>query len=114
MARLTYDAKLAAGILDAVTNGASLSEAAAGCDTPRNTVRSWLERKPKFHAAFDAACAVRTEVLFDRIVTRASQAQQVAADAEREGLNPNAAVNALKLECEQLRWALAKIAPAKY
>src|SRR3954454_8656554 len=110
----TFNAKLADAIIEAVTDGASLSEAAAGCGVPRLTVRSWLERKPEFRAAFDAACVVRTEVLFDRIVARASQAEQVAADAARNGLNPNAQVNAIKLECEQIRWALSKIAPATY
>jgi len=92
----------------------SLTEAADRAGVPRRTVRSWLERNNSFAAAFRAACDIRTEGLFERLTRRAGQATEVAAEAERAGLNPNAAVGALRVECDNLRWALSKLAPARY
>jgi hypothetical protein len=92
----------------------SLTEAADRAGVPRRTVRSWIERDASFALAFRAACDVRTEGLFEKLTRRAAQATEVAAEAERAGLNPNAAVGALRVECENLRWALSKLAPARY
>jgi hypothetical protein len=109
-----YNAKLADRILDAVCNGASLTEASAACNVPRQTVRSWLDCTPDFAAAFEAAKVVRVEALADQINILAESAQQVAADAAANGGNPNAAVAALRVQCENKRWLLAKLAPATY
>jgi hypothetical protein len=112
--RSTFNEKLAERILDAVCEGASLTEASAACNVPRQTVRSWLDREPDFAAAFEAAKLVRVEALADQINILAESAQQVAADAAKNGGNPNAAVAALRVQCENKRWLLAKLAPATY
>jgi hypothetical protein len=109
-----YNAKLAERVLEAVCNGASLTEASAAYNVKRQTVRSWLDRIPAFASAFEAAKLVRVEALADQINILAESAQQVASDAVKAGENPNAAVAALRVQCENKRWLLAKLAPAVY
>jgi hypothetical protein len=112
--RSTYSEKIAERILDAVCEGKSLTEASAACDVPRQTVRSWLDRLPAFSSAFEAAKLVRVEALADQINILADSAQRVASDAVKAGENPNAAIAALRVQCENKRWLLAKLAPAQY
>src|SRR5205823_834318 len=97
-------------ILDLVSDGISLSEACARADTPRRTVRTWLSEP----AAFDAACRLRIVSLADDVLALSNRAQRIAADAAANGENPNAAVNALRVEIDAKRWLLAKLAPATY
>jgi len=112
--RSTFNEKLADRILDAVCEGASLTEASAACGVPRQTVRSWLDREAAFSSAFDAAKLVRVEALADQINILANSAQQVAEDAAKNGGNPNAAVAALKVQIESIRWLISKLAPKTY
>src|SRR2546423_2798011 len=109
-----YSDKLAERVLAAVTDGATLSAAAASCGVPRQTVRTWLGTHPDFAASFEAAKAVRIEVLAEQIEARANEAQQIAGDAAKNGGNPNAAVAALRVELESKRWLLSKLAPRQY
>jgi hypothetical protein len=98
--RSTFNQTLADRILDAVCEGASLTEASAACDVPRQTVRSWLDREPAFSSAFEAAKLVRVEALADQINILANSAQQVASDAVKNGENPNAAIAALRVHAK--------------
>src|SRR5947207_11944667 len=109
-----YNAKRAERVLTAVADGATLSAAAASCKVPRQTVRTWLGAHPAFAASFEAAKAVRIEVLAEQIEARANEAQQIAEAAAKNGGNPNAAVAALRVELESKRWLLSKLAPRTY
>src|SRR5437764_2160370 len=112
--RSTYDEALGERILDLVADGATLSAASAACGVPRQTVRSWLSAMPAFAEAFDAACKVRYEVLAEQIEARANEALDVAKKAATDGVNENAAIAALRVELENKRWLLSKLAPKRF
>jgi len=57
---------------------------------------------------------VRVEALADQINDLANSAQQVASDAVKSGENPNAAVAALRVQVDNKRWLLSKLAPRQF
>jgi hypothetical protein len=109
--RSAFNQKAADAILEAICNGASLTEVSAAIGVPRQPVRSWLAREAAFAASFEAAKLVRVEALSDKIASLAASAQRVASDAVARGENPNAAVAAPRVESREFAMAAEQAGP---
>lgn len=99
-------------LLAEIEDGASLRAACEAVALPRRTIRSWIERRPAFAAAFRAASALRLETVADEIIDLAAQAQAIAAGAEDK--KANAMVNALRVEIDSKKWLLSKLMPERF
>lgn len=110
-----YDPELAARICEQLAAGKSLRTICSADGMPeRHTVRRWALEHPDFRARYEQARLLWADELFETIAERSSHACAVAEQAERAGLNPQAAVGALREEIRGLMWVCARLRPDKY
>ena len=80
----------------------------------RHSVRRWAVQYPDFRTQYEEARLLWADEIFEQIAERAGEACQVAEAAEQRGLNPQAAVGALREEIRGLQWVAARLRPDKY
>jgi hypothetical protein len=117
MPYIRFTAELAQSLCERLANGESLRTICAAPGMPdRGTVRRWLAdpEHEEFRRAYNAARLAWADEVFEQIGELASGARQIAADAEARGLNPHAAVGALREQMRGLMWIAARLNPARY
>ena len=117
MRYVTYSAELAQRICDEIASGRSLRAICAEPAMPdRHTVARWLAdpAHAEFRSRYETARRFWCDAIADDLVDRAAQALDVAREADAKGQNANAAVQALKLEIDTIRWTLSKLRPEKF
>lgn len=105
MTAAKYDAEVADRLLEAISDGNSLTKACQDLGLARRTVRQWLGDRPEFKQAHAAAVQMRLETLADEVV---DIVDGVA------GCENTAVVAAARNRAEARRWLLAKVLPATY
>lgn len=112
---IRYNPELADKICELLASGQSLRTICAAPDMPeRHSVRRWAIENSEFRQKYEQARLLWSDELFEQIAERASGACGVAEQAETAGLNPQAAVSALREEIRALMWVCAKLRPDKY
>ena len=101
----TFDPEVADRLLEAISDGASLTKACQEHGIARRTVRQWLADRPDFAAEHKAAHTLRLEKLADDVI---DLVDSVA------GCENNARVTAARNQADARRWLLSKVLPAMY
>jgi hypothetical protein len=117
MSYVRFSPQLAQSICERLANGETLRAICAEPGMPdRGSVRRWLadSANAEFREAYTAARLGWADEIFEQIAELASEARQIAADAEASGLNPHAAVGALREEIRAKMWIAARLNPARY
>lgn len=97
-------------IVDLIRVGMTLKDI---CELPGmptlNAVKYWIREDDAFREAYFGAQREQASS-FVELALRAS----AAADTPPEGVNPNAWVNSKRLQADTLKWAAARLDPAKW
>lgn len=105
-----YTATAATAICEAVSDGASLRKACAGAGVSITTACGWMEKRADFAERYARACSQRQTRMEERLIELYELGHEVAKDE----INPNAKIQAVKLEIEGIKWQLSKLQPARY
>lgn len=105
-----YTATAGASICEAVAGGASLRKACAVAGIGIATARRWMEQRPDFGQMYARACEKRQSLMEERI----QELYEMAHDVAKDDVNPNAKIQAVKLELDGIKWQLSKLQPARY
>lgn len=105
-----YKATAGTSICEAVAGGASLRKACAVAGIGIATARRWMEQRPDFGQMYARACETRQCLMEERI----QELYEMAHDVAKDDVNPNAKIQAVKLELDGIKWQLSKLQPARY
>lgn len=95
------DAAVVDELCDLLATGNGLEAAAKALGVAENTIRRRCYRDPDFAAMVDAARKAGQDARADEVVALARKATPLD-------------YNAVKLVCDNLKWHIAKLSPAKY
>lgn len=105
-----YTATAAASICEAVEDGASLRKACAAAGIGIATARRWMEKRPDLAERYARACFHRQTLMEERL----QELYELGHEVARDEMNPNAKIQAVKLEIDGIKWQLSKLQPARY
>jgi hypothetical protein len=112
-----FTPELGQTICDQVADGKSMRAICASPGMPdRRTVQRWLAdpEYEEFRRMYNMARTCWADTLFEQIAELAAEARKIAVDAEASGLNPHAAVGALREEIRAKMWVAAHLNPSRY
>lgn len=105
-----YTPALATAICEAVEDGASLRKACTAAGVGVATARRWMEKRPDFAERYARACSQRQNMMEERLLELYELGHEVAKDE----INPNAKIQAVKIEIDSIKWQLSKLQPGRY
>ncbi len=108
-----YTSDLAAKLCNEIAKGKSLRKVCLAEDMPDiTTVFDWLRIHKEFIQQYARATDERTEAHQELILDLGDEA--IALSQELKGPQANAAVQAVKLKADNLKWVMSKMKPKKY